>query len=131
MLADNPPQTDATSTYGKSPIALTFHTPKASRTNCMSTYTALTNSILPRNVSESNFANTLLVLIRPWMGPLNSINTIMMLKICRLFPDMYIMIAFIGTCFDGARATSQAFLSFSVSVSTGLDGAAGADFSER
>lgn len=97
----------------------------------MSTYTALTNSILPRNVSESNFANTLLVLIRPWMGPLNSINTIMMLKICRLFPDMYIMIAFIGTCFDGARATSQAFLSFSVSVSTGLDGAAGADFSER
>lgn len=33
------------------------------------------------------------------------------------------MIAFMGICFEGARAISHAFLSFRVSVSTGLDGA--------
>jgi len=43
-------------------------------------------------------------------------NTIMMLKICRLLPDMYIMIAFIGRAFAGASASSHAFLSLSVSV---------------
>ena len=31
------------------------------------------------------------------------------------------MIAFMGICFDGARAISHAFLSFKVSVSTGLE----------
>ena len=42
------------------------------------------------------------------------------------------MIAFMGICFDGARAISQAFLSFSVSVSAGLDGAEEVvNFSER
>lgn len=33
---------------------------------------------------------------------------------------MYIIIAFMGICFDGASAISHAFLSFKVSVSTGL-----------
>ena len=45
----------------------------------------------------------------------------MMLKICRELPDMYIMMAFMGSCLAGANATSQAFLSFNVSVSS-LDG---------
>jgi hypothetical protein len=44
---------------------------------------------------------------------------------------MYIIIAFMGICFDGARAISQAFLSFSVSVSAGLAAAGAADFSAR
>ena len=43
-----------------------------------------------------------------------------MLKICREFPDMYIMIAFMGSCLAGARAISQDFLSLSVSVSSGV-----------
>lgn len=47
-------------------------------------------------------------------------NTIMMLKICRELPDMYIMIAFMGSCLAGARAISQDFLSLSVSVSSGV-----------
>lgn len=54
---------------------------------------------------------------RPWMGALKSMKTIMMLKICRLLPDIYIMMAFIGICLDGANAISHAFLSFKVSVS--------------
>ncbi len=48
-------------------------------------------------------------------------NTIMMLKICRLFPDMYIMTAFIGIALAGAMAISHAFLTFKVSVSSDVD----------
>lgn len=114
---------DTGTTYGKSPIALTFQIPKHNSTSCITTYIAFTPRSFARVPSVSNLANTVLVLIRPWMGPLNSINTIIILKICRLFPDMYIMIAFMGICFEGARAISHAFLSFRVSVSTGLDGA--------
>ena len=44
-------------------------------------------------------------------------KTIIMLNICRLLPDMYIMTAFIGSALAGARAISHDFLSFSVSVS--------------
>jgi hypothetical protein len=45
-------------------------------------------------------------------------KTIMILKIWSELPDMYIMIAFIGSCLAGARASSHDFLSFSVSVSS-------------
>lgn len=65
------------------------------------------------------------------MGPLNSMNTIMMLKICSELPDMYIPIAFMGSCLAGARAISHAFLSFSVSICAGVGGLRGvatADF---
>ena len=47
-------------------------------------------------------------------------NTIMMLKIWSELPDMYIMMAFIGSCLAGARAISQDFLSLRVSVSSGV-----------
>lgn len=53
------------------------------------------------------------------MGALNSMNTIMMLNICRLLPDMYMPMAFMGSCLAGAIATSQAFFSLSVSISSG------------
>ena len=56
------------------------------------------------------------------MGFLKSMKTIMMLKICRLLPDMYIMMAFMGRALAGARATSQAFLTLRVSVSSGVGG---------
>lgn len=56
------------------------------------------------------------------MGVLNSMNTIMMLKICSELPVMYMPKAFIGRDFAGAMAISQAFLSFSVSISSGLGG---------
>lgn len=46
----------------------------------------------------------------------------MMLKICNELPDMYIMIAFIGSCLAGARASSQDFLSFNESVSSTVGG---------
>ena len=46
-----------------------------------------------------------------------------MLKICSELPDMYIMIAFIGRDFAGARAISQDFLSLSVLVSARVGGA--------
>lgn len=41
----------------------------------------------------------------------------MMLNICRLLLDIYIMIAFIGICFEGARASSHAFFNLRASVS--------------
>ena len=44
-------------------------------------------------------------------------KTIMMLNICSELPDIYIIIAFIGSAFAGARASSQDFLSLRVSVS--------------
>lgn len=47
-------------------------------------------------------------------------KTIMMLKIWRELPDMYIMIAFMGSAFAGARASSHDFLILSVSVSSGV-----------
>ena len=46
----------------------------------------------------------------------------MMLNICRELPDMYIMIAFMGKALAGAKASSQAFLSLSVSVSAVVGG---------
>ena len=58
----------------------------------------------------------------PVMGFLNSIKTIIMLNICSVLPDMYIIIAFIGKALAGARASSQDFLSLSVSVSAVVGG---------
>jgi hypothetical protein len=49
-------------------------------------------------------------------------NTIMMLKICKELPDMYIIIAFMGNAFAGPSAISHAFLSFKVSISEGEGG---------
>lgn len=46
----------------------------------------------------------------------------MILNICRVLPDMYIIIAFMGRAFAGARASSQDFLILSVSVSAGVGG---------
>lgn len=53
---------------------------------------------------------------------MNNIKTIIILKTCRELPDMYIMIAFIGSCFAGARATSHDFLILRMSVSSGVGG---------
>ena len=58
----------------------------------------------------------------PVMGFLNNMKTIMMLKICSVLPDMYIMIAFMGNALAGARASSQDFFSFRVSVSAVVGG---------
>ena len=52
----------------------------------------------------------------------------MMLKIWRELPDMYIIIAVMGSCFTGAKATSQAFLSLRVSISSVEGGARTAVF---
>jgi hypothetical protein len=101
-------------------MALTFHTPSPSSISCINTYTSFTPIIFPFVLSVSNLANALFVLRRPWIGPLKSMKTIMMLKICKLLPDMYIMIAFMGSCFEGASAISQAFFSLSASVSAAL-----------
>ena len=45
----------------------------------------------------------------------------MILNICKELPDMYIMIAFIGSALAGARASSHDFLIFRVSVSSGVE----------
>lgn len=56
------------------------------------------------------------------MGFLNNMKTIMMEKICSELPDMYIMIAFMGRDLAGARATSQDFFIFRMSVSSAVGG---------
>jgi len=43
-------------------------------------------------------------------------------KICRLLPVMYMPMAFMGSCLAGPRASSQAFFTLSVSVSSGVGG---------
>lgn len=54
----------------------------------------------------------------------------MILKICSELPDMYIMIAFIGSAFAGARAISHDFLIFKVSVSSVVGAFRGTTFEE-
>ena len=44
----------------------------------------------------------------------------MILKICKELPDIYIITAFIGKAFAGAKANSQDFLSLRVSVSSAV-----------
>ena len=53
-------------------------------------------------------------------GFMNSMTVIMMEKIWREFPDMYIMMAFMGIDLAGAKAISQAFLRNRSSVSLGF-----------
>jgi hypothetical protein len=60
--------------------------------------------------------------IRACIGVLKSMKTIITLKICRELPDMYIMMAFTGSCLAGAIATSHAFFNLSVSVSSVVAG---------
>lgn len=45
-----------------------------------------------------------------------------MLKICRVLPDMYIIIAFMGSALAGARASSHDFFNLRVSVSIRVGG---------
>jgi hypothetical protein len=59
---------------------------------------------------------------RALSGFMNSMAVIMIEKICRELPDMYIMIAFMGIAFAGARAISHAFLRKRSSVSLGFVG---------
>lgn len=54
-------------------------------------------------------------------------KTIMMEKIWRELPDMYIPMAFMGSCLAGARAISQAFLSLRVSICSGVGCLRGVD----
>lgn len=79
-------------------------------------------TIWERLVSDSKRAKAWFVETSPMMGFLKAIHTIMMLKICSEFPDMYIIIAVMGNDFTGARATSHAFLTLSVSISAGVWG---------
>lgn len=72
--------------------------------------------------SVSNFLKTSFVDSMPVTGFLNNIKTIIILKICSVFPDMYIIIAFIGKAFAGARAISQDFFTFRRSVSAVVGG---------
>ena len=51
---------------------------------------------------------------------MKSMKTIMIEKICSELPDMYIMMAFMGMAFAGARAMSHDFLSLSVSVASAV-----------
>lgn len=53
-------------------------------------------------------------------GFMNNMTVIMMEKIWSVLPDMYIIIAFIGIDFAGARASSHAFLRNRSSVSVGV-----------
>lgn len=109
-------------THGNNPIPLIFHIPSANASRFIATYTALTIHSVFLVPSVSYLAKTVLVCTRPCSGDLNSMNTIMMLKICSELPDMYIMMAFMGSAFAGASATSQAFFIFSVSISSGEEG---------
>jgi hypothetical protein len=71
---------------------------------------------------DSNLSNAWFVFINPTRGFLKAMNTIMILKICNELPDMYIMMAVIGKLLTGASATSHAFLSFKVSISSWVGG---------
>ena len=72
--------------------------------------------------SLSNRSKAWFVAIMPIIGFLKAMPTIIILKICNELPDMYIMIAVMGSCLTGASATSQAFLSLRVSVSSVVGG---------
>jgi len=76
--------------------------------------------ILALLLSVSKRSKAWLVPRMPMMGFLKAIKTIMMLKICSELPDMYIMMPVMGKLLMGPRATSQAFLTFSVSISSGV-----------
>lgn len=114
------------STHGNSPIPLTFQTPNATVAICSPTYASFTSHNRLLVLSFSNRAKVAPTPASARNGFKNNIAVIMMLKIWRVLPDMYIMKAFIGMAFAGASATSQAFLTkrSSVSVCEGADGGA-------
>jgi len=76
-------------------------------------------------LSPSNRENVFPKFAKAFAGFVKSITVIMIEKICRVLPDMYIIIALIGSCFAGARAISQAFLIFKSSVSAAVGGLIG------
>ncbi|KAK1827653.1 glycosyltransferase family 2 protein [Podospora conica] len=115
-------------THGSSPMLLTFHTPSASATTCIATYASLTCSRRARFESVSKRSKAWFVARMPISGFLKAMNTIMMLKICSELPDMYIMMPVIGRPLIGPRATSHAFLSLSVSISSGPGGSTMPEF---
>ena len=104
--------------YGNNPIPLTFQMPSASARQLQPTNAAFTISMSFLFPSVSSLEKVFWMFRTAWMGPLNSIKTIMMLKICKLLPVMYIPIAFIGNCLAGAMASSHAFFNLSVSISS-------------
>jgi len=85
-------------------------------------YMILTCHIFPFVPSVSNLLKTELVLIMPLIGFENNIQTIMMEKICRVFPDIYAIMPCIGSCFAGPSAISHDFFNFSVSASSCVGG---------
>lgn len=98
-------------THGKSPIALTFHIPKASASRLHpmnANFTMIICSLFP---GLSNLEKVFCMFSTACIGPLNSMKTIMMLKIWRPLPVMYMPMAFMGSCLAGARANSHAFFS--------------------
>ena len=105
-------------TYGKRPMAFTFQMPTANATSCMATYTSFVWSSFDGLPSVVNRSKAWFVFIKPTRGFLKAMKTIMMLKICSELPDMYIIMAVIGRDLTGASATSHAFFSFSVSISS-------------
>ena len=109
-------------THGSNPMPFTFHTPNARAKKLHATNAALTPNIDVRFPSVSSRANVDCTLTSAVTGVLNSINTIMMLKICSELPVMYMPNAFMGICFAGASAISHAFFSLSVSTSCVVGG---------
>lgn len=85
-------------------------------------YTSFTSSIWLFVSSDSSRMKVLCMFMMEVRGPLNSWNTMKMLKICSELPVIHMPTAFMGNCFAGAMASSQAFLSLSVSISSGVGG---------
>lgn len=109
-------------TYGNNPIPLTFQIPNPNANKLHPINANLTITICDLFPSVSRRANVPCTFSRAVIGVLNSMNTIMMLKICSELPVMYMPKAFMGRDFAGAMAISQAFFSFNVSISSGLGG---------
>lgn len=101
-------------------MPLTFQIPRAIVAICSPMYASLTGQSLACVRSLSKRAKVEPTVESALSGFINSMAVIMMEKICRVLPDMYIMIAFIGMDFAGASASSQAFLRKRSSVSVGV-----------
>lgn len=76
--------------YGSRPMPLTFHIPNASSSPFVAMNVNFTNSIWSLFPSVSNGANVRWMFKIEVMGVLNSIKTIIIEKIWRLLPVMYI-----------------------------------------
>ena len=106
-------------TYGNNPIPLTFQIPNPNANKLHPINANLTITICDLFPSVSRRANVPCTFSKAVIGVLNSINTIIMLKICSELPVMYMPKAFIGRDLAGAMASSQAFFSLRVSISSG------------